>query len=231
MAFGKVLPELEGFTFGAENTNIVCISYFVSGVFLFMCLIATVKNVNLMDWGHDMNSHLGDKKNDFLNEIKQELELAFNNWEGDNWPLIFRVSDFDNKEKSENKYSVLVKHLDFLGLPKNLSPKKEANLIINNMNLKSSKFVFLPSYDDMISYDFIMGFHLLDTTYYEYYEEVKGIANSTFKSISIRFPEVKLIIEGKDDFNVEYRKISTKEDVRWLIAFINYVLILYLIQS
>ena len=130
-----------------------------------------------------MNNYLEDKKDNFTQKTKQELEFAFNNWEADNWPLITRVTDFDAKDKLKNHYSVLVKHLDFLGLPKNLSSEIEVMLITNNSKLRSSKFVLLPSYDEMINNDFIMEFHLMDTKYYEYYEEIKGLSNSTVKSI------------------------------------------------
>jgi len=43
--------------------------------------------------------------------------------------------------------------------------------------------------------------------------------------------EVKLTAKGSDDFNVEYKKISTKEEAHELIALINFVLTLLLIQS
>ena len=157
--------------------------------------------------------------------LKQELEFAFQNWESDNRPLVFKVSDFKETEY-KTCYSILAKHTDFLVFPKNLSTEMEAKLMTRNSKL-SGKFVSLPLVDEMIKNDFTMEFHFIDSTYSA---DIKELLNKTMSCISMRF-EVKLTAKGSSDFKVEYKKISTKEEARELIAFINFVLTLLLIQS
>ena len=161
--------------------------------------------------------------------LKQELEFAFQNWEADNRPLVFKVSDFEATEKYRIRYAILAKHTDFLGLNKDLTAADEAKYMTKNSK-SSGKFVSLPSIDEMIQNDFIMEFHLINSTYSD---DIKELISKTMSCLKSRFSryDVKLSAKGSNDFEVEYKKISTKEEARELIAFINFVLTLLLIQS
>lgn len=159
--------------------------------------------------------------------LKQELESAFNNWEADNRPLVFKVSDFEATEKYQIRYAILAEHTKFLELPKNLPPEMEVKYMTKNSK-SSGKFVSLPAIDEMIRDKFIMEFHLINSTYKD---DIKVLIGRTCSCISARFPDVTVTPKGSNDFIVEYKKISSKEDARELIAFINFILTLLLIQS
>jgi len=164
--------------------------------------------------------------------LKQELEVAFKNWEDDNRPLVFKVLDYikPEKEKYITCYSILAKHTDFLLLRKDLATAEEAKYMTRNSK-SSGKFVSLPSIDEMISSEFfIMEFHFIDSTYSD---DIKELLSKTMSCISSRYDvkHVRLSAKGSNDFLVEYKKITTKEEARELIAFINFVLTLLLIQS
>lgn len=158
--------------------------------------------------------------------LKQELEFAFNNWETDHRPLVFKVLDFEATDKYKIRYAILARHTDFLELKKDLTAADEAKYMTKNSKL-SGKFVSLPSIDEMIQREFIMEFHFINSTYSA---DIKELISKTMSCISSR-SDVKLSAKGSNDFEVEYKKISTKEDARELIAFINFVLTLLLIQS
>jgi len=162
--------------------------------------------------------------------IKQELESAFDNWEADTRPLIFKVSDFEEKEEYKICYAILANQSDFLDLPQNLSFKLESRLMTKNSK-QSGKFLSLPSIDEMIADDFNMEFHFVDSSYIEEKSEMKNLVSKTIKCISGRFSRIRTTPKGSNDFTVEYKKISSKSDVCELIAFINFVIMLLLIQS
>ena len=162
--------------------------------------------------------------------IKQELESAFDNWEIDTRPLIFKVSDFDEKEKYKICYAILANQSDFLDLPQNLSSEREARLMTKNSK-QSGKFLSLPSFGEMTADDFNMEFHFIDSSYIEEKSEMKNLVSKTIKCISRRFPQIRTTPQGSNDFTIDYKKIFSKSDVRELIAFINFVIMLFLIQS
>ena len=162
--------------------------------------------------------------------IKQELESAFENWETDTRPLIFKVTDFEEKEKYKLCYAILTNQSDFLDLPQNLSFEREAKLMTKNSK-QSGKFLSLPTLDEMIADDFNMEFHFIDSSYIEEKSEMKYLVSKTIRCISGRFSNIRTTPKGSNDFTIEYKKISTKSDVLELIAFINFVIMLFLIQS
>jgi hypothetical protein len=162
--------------------------------------------------------------------IKQELESAFKNWEADTRPLIFKVSDFEEKEKYKICYAILSNPNDFLDLPQNLSIEWEAKLMTKNSK-QSGKFLSLPSFDEMIEDDFNMEFHFIDSSYIEEKSEMKNLVSKTIKCISGRFLSIRATPKGSNDFSIDYNKILSKSDVGELIVFINFVIILFLIQS
>lgn len=162
--------------------------------------------------------------------IRQELESAFKNWEADTRPLIFKVSDFEEKEKYKICYAILANPNDFLDLPQNLSIEWEAKLMTKNSK-QSGKFLSLPSFEEMIENDFNMEFHFIDSSYIEEKSEMKNLVNKTVKCISGRFSSIRATPKGSNDFSIDYNKILSKTDVCELIVFINFVIILFLIQS
>lgn len=162
--------------------------------------------------------------------IKQELESAFESWEADTRPLIFKVSDFEEKEKYKICYAILANQSNFLDLPQNLSFEQEAKLMTKNSK-QSGKFLSLPSLDKMIEDDFNMEFHFVDSSYIEEKSEMKNLVSKTIICISGRFSNIRTTPKGSNDFTIDFKKISSKSDVCELIAFINFVIMLFLIQS
>ena len=159
--------------------------------------------------------------------LKQELESALGHWEDGNRPLVFKVSDFDATGKYQLRYAILARQTDFLELPKTLSSEMEARLTSKNSKA-SGKFVSLPSIDQMVKNGFVMEFHLIDSSYSG---DMKELVGRTVKCILLRFPGVKITQKGSNDFDVEHEVIATRDDVRALVAFINFVLTLLLIQA
>lgn len=162
--------------------------------------------------------------------LNQELKIAFDNWETDNRPLLFKVSDYEEKENYKISYAILINHTAFLDLPQNLSSEMEAKLKTKNSK-QSGKFLSLPSIDRMTEEDFTMEFHFVASSYIEQKSEMKELVSKTVKSISMRFSDIRTTPKAGTGFTVEYKKITTKQEVRDLIAFANYVLTLFLIQS
>lgn len=162
--------------------------------------------------------------------LNQELKIAFDNWETDNRPLLFKVSDYEEKENYKTCYAILINHTAFLDLPQNLSSEMEAKLKTKHSK-QSGKFLSLPSIDRMTEEDFTMEFHFVASSYIEQKAEMKELVSKTVKSISMRFSDIRTTPKAGTGFTVEYKKITTKQEVRDLIAFANYVLTLFLIQS
>lgn len=162
--------------------------------------------------------------------IHQELESAFDSWETDNRPLLFKVSDFEEKEKYKICYAILTDHTVFLDLPQNLSSEMEAKLNTKNSK-QSGKFLTIPSFVEMTQEDFTMEFHFVASSYIEVKSQMKDLVGKTVKSISMRFPNIRTTPKGTTSFTAEYSKITTKQEVRDLTSFVNYVLTLLLIQS
>lgn len=160
--------------------------------------------------------------------LKQELELAFQNWESDNRPLLFKVSDFKLTDDYKIGYSILAKPTKFLELSKNMT-QEESDKFTTRTSKSSGKFVSLPTIDEMIQNDFKMEFHFIDSTYSP--ADIKELVKETLNCIRARFPSFSISQQGANDFVVKYTKVSTKEHVRELIAFENFILTLLLIQS
>ena len=160
--------------------------------------------------------------------LKQELEFAFQNWESDNRPLVFKVSDFKETPDYKIGYSILARPTKFLEMSKNMTQEEEAKFITRTSK-SSGKFVSLPSMDEMIRNDFKMEFHFIDSTYSP--ADIKELVKETLNCIRARFPDFIISQQGTNDLVVQYTKISTKGHVRELIAFENFILTLLLIQS
>ena len=162
--------------------------------------------------------------------INQELKNAFDSWETDNRPLLFRVSDYEENESYKICYAILTNHTIFLDLPQNLSSEMEAKLKTKNSK-QSGKFLSIPSFDEMTKDDFTMDFHFVASSYIEEKAGMKDLVSKTVKSISMRYSDIRTTPKGSTDFTAEYKKIETKQEARNLISFVNFVLTLLLIQS
>ena len=159
--------------------------------------------------------------------LREEIQMSLARWEQLHRPLIFKVKDFEPTEKYQIRYSILAQQRDFLKLHHVMTTEEEAKYSTKDSK-SSGKFVSFPSEENMISGPFQMEFHLISSSYQN---SAQDFIHTIMHCITSRYPNLSVSKKTNQDFVVEYPKISTKEQVREWLSFIQFVQMLLVIQA
>lgn len=178
------------------------------------------------------------------NKVSSVLELSLGKWVKSNQSLIFKALDFPIDKGT--RYYMTTDHKRILTDPLFLPEAVIEKLSYGKPGYPNGRFLEIPQLNDMLSKNFTINFFVNTSTFLETIEikraheikdqkaidvELAAILSRISSCINVRYDGVYTSESKGKELKVYVSKIDTIEKARDFLNFLNFVMMLYLIQS
>ena len=171
------------------------------------------------------------------NKVSSVLELSLGKWVKSNQSLIFKALDFPIDKGT--RYYMTTDHKRILTDPLFLPEAVIEKLSYGKPGYPNGRFLEIPQLNDMLSKNFTINFFVNTSTFLETIEikraheikDQKAILSRISSCINVRYDGVYTSESKGKELKVYVSKIDTIEKARDFLNCVNFVMMLYLIQS